>query len=210
MPEFDQASPTSPARALLNALIAFYEGPGRLGDQGAAVVLDRALPALRIASPVAIAPRSLPVADLLVPALAPLKTSLARAIQDAARSYCWRQNPNYSDANMGAGFMADYGYVEFAGPKEALFHAPDIRVGLLVLGAGRHYPIHTHPAEEVYHPLTNGGEWRRGDEAWRQVAAASAIHHAPMIAHETRAGPETLLALYCWAGDTATEARLQS
>ncbi len=35
---------------------------------------------------------------------------------------------------MGAAFMAGYGYVEFAGPKEALFHAPDIRVGLLLLG----------------------------------------------------------------------------
>ena len=210
MPEFDQASPISPARALLDALIAFYAGPGRHGDQGAAAVLDRTLPALRAAPPVAIAPRNLPVADLLVPALMPLKTALARAIQDAARSYCWRQNPNYNDANMGADFMAGYGYVEFAGPKEALFHAPDIRIGLLVLGAGRRYPTHTHPAEEVYHPLTGAGEWRRGDEGWRQVPAGSAIHHPPMIAHETRAGPETLLALYCWAGDTATEARLHS
>ena len=208
MPEFDPASPVSPARALLNAVIDFYVGPGRRGDSGAAAILDRALPALRDASPVALAPRGLPVADLLVPAVAMLRTPLARAIQDAARSYCWRQNPNYNDANMGAEFMAGYGYVEFAGPKEALFHAPDIRVGLLVLGPNRHYPTHAHPAEEVYHPLTAGGEWRRGGEGWRQVAAGSAIHHPPMIAHETRAGPDTLLALYCWAGDTATEARL--
>lgn len=210
MAEFDQASPVSPARALLDALIAFYTGPGRHGDQGADAVLDRTLTALRAASPVTIAPRSLPVADLLVPALMPLKTALARAIGDAARSYYWRQNPNYNNANMGAAFMAGYGYVEFAGPKQALFHAPDIRAGLLVLGAGRHYPIHAHPAEEVYHPLTSAGEWRRGDEGWRQVPAGSAIHHPPMVAHETRAGPETLLALYCWTGDTVTEARLQS
>ncbi len=198
----------SPARALLDSVIGFYEAPGRAGDAGAASVLDRALPALRAASPVSIAPRSLPVADLLVSALSPLTMPLARAIQDAMRSYCWRQNPNYNAANMGAAFMAGYGYVEFAGPKEALFHAVAIRVGLLVLGPGRHYPTHAHPAEEVYHPLTAGGDWRRGDEPWRQVAAGAAIHHPPMIAHETRAGSDTLLALYCWVGDTATEARL--
>lgn len=198
----------SPARALLDALIAFYEGPGRSGDAGAAAMLARSLPALRDATPVAIAPRALPVADLLPPALLPLETPLAGALRDAMPLYRWRQNPNYSAANMGAGFMAGYGYVEFAGPTEALFHAPEIRVGLLVLGPNRHYPPHTHPAEEVYHPLTAGGDWRRGAEAWRRVAPGSAIHHPPMIAHETRAGAHTLLALYCWAGDTAVEARL--
>ncbi len=200
----------APAQALLGALVAFYEGPGRLGDPGAAPVLAHSLPALRDAAPVSVAPRALPVADLLLPALTRLDGPLATALRDAAPLYRWRQNPNYNAANTGAGFMAGYGYVEFAGPKEALFHAPDIRVGLLVLGPGLHYPTHAHPAEEVYHPLTAGGDWRRGDEDWRRVAAGSAIHHPPMIAHETRAGADTLLALYCWAGDTATEARLRS
>ena len=109
---------------------------------------------------------------------------------------------------MGAAFMAGYGYVEFAGPRDALFHAPGIRVGLLVLGAGLHYPLHAHPAEEIYHPLTDGGLWRRGDEAWRAVPIGHAIHHPPMMPHETKAGDSTLLALYCWRGDTVTEARL--
>ena len=197
----------SAAHALLDALIAFYEGPGRRGDGLATAVLVRSLPALQDAAPAPVAPHSLPVADLLLPALARLDAPLAAAMHDAAPLYRWRQNPNYGNANMGADFMAGYGYVEFAGPKEALFHAPTIRVGLLVLGPGRHYPTHAHPAEEVYHPLT-AGDWRRGDEDWRQVAPGSAIHHPSMIPHETRAGPETLLALYCWAGDTVTEARL--
>ena len=196
------------AQALLDELIAFYEGPGRAGDAGAAEVLDRALPALRNAAAVLVEPRALPVSDRLMPALAPIQTSLAGALRAAAPVFRWRQNPNYSAANMGADFMAGYGYVEFVGPKDALFRAPEIRVGLLVLGPGRHYPTHAHPAEEVYHPLTDGGDWRRGEEPWRQVAAGSAIHHPPMIAHETRAGREALLAIYCWVGDTATEARL--
>jgi len=200
----------SPGRALLDALIAFYEGPGRIGDPGALLVLDHALPSLRRAEPVTTAPRILPVSDLLLPALARIESPVADALRDAAPLYRWRQNPNYRAANMGAGFMAGYGYVEFAGPKDALFHAPEIRAGLLVLGPNRHYPTHAHPAEEVYHPLNAGGDWRRGDEPWRQVAAGSAIHHPPGIEHETRAGADTLLALYCWCGDTTIEARLQA
>ena len=109
---------------------------------------------------------------------------------------------------MGAAFMAGYGYVEFAGPKEALFHAPDIRVGLLLLGPHLHYPPHAHPAEELYHPLTDGGLWRRGQEDWRTVPAGHAIHHPPMMVHETKATDSTLLALYCWRGNTVTEAQL--
>ena len=135
-------------------------------------------------------------------------TALGAAVARAAHAFRWRQNPNYSVANMGAAFMAGYGYVEFAGPKEALFHAPGIRVGLLLLGPRLHYPAHAHPAEEIYHPLTDGGLWRRGREEWRAVPAGRAIHHPPMIEHETKAAGSTLLAIYCWRGDTATEARL--
>jgi len=160
-----------------------------------------------------IAPRAVSASALLADALArvdPDRHALAAAIRDAMPLFHWRQNPNYSIANMGAAFMAGYGYVEFVGPKDALFRASGIRVGLLLLAAGLHYPLHAHPAEEIYHPLTDGGLWRRGEEGWRAVPAGHAIHHAPMVPHETKAGDRTLLALYCWRGDTTTEARLTS
>lgn len=205
----------SAARNLLEALISFYEVTGRAGgpggnpdgDPGAGTMLDRALPHLRRAEAAALSPRTLPVSALLAPALAALDTPLAAALREAAALYRWRQNPNYTAASMGAAFMAGYGYVEIAGPKDALFRAADIRAGLLVLGPSVHYPQHAHPAEEVYHPLTVG-DWRRGDEDWRRVPAGHAIRHAPMVSHETRAGGQTLLALYCWIGDAITEARL--
>lgn len=194
------------ARALLQTIVAFYAGAGRNGDAGAGLMLDALRADLLRAAPASIAPRTITAAALL-PAALP-STELGAAIAAAAPLLRWRQNPNYSAASMGAAFMAGYGYVEFAGPKDALFHTPDVRVGLLVLAAGLHYPLHAHPAEEVYHLLTDGGLWRRGDEAWRAVPAGHAIHHPPMVPHETRAGDSTLLALYCWRGDTTTEAGL--
>lgn len=197
-----------PARALLDAIAAFYGNAGRAGDATAGRMLDVVCAGLRRATPFlpAPAPHAIAATALLISALR--GTSLASFVAQAAPLFRWRQNPNYTTANMGAAFMAGYGYVEFAGPKEALFHAPDIRVGLLLLGPGLHYPLHAHPAEEVYHPLTAGGLWRRGDEDWRAVAAGDAIHHAPSVPHETKATDRTLLALYCWRGDTATEAVL--
>ena len=195
-----------PARALLDAIIAFYDGPGRSSEAAADRMLGHVCTALRRATPLTLSPHAIPASRLLDEALG--ATSLSAAIAEAAPSFRWRQNPNYNVANMGADFMAGYGYVEFAGPKDALFHAPKIRAGLLLLGAGLHYPLHAHPAEEIYHPLTEGSLWRRGDEEWRIVPPGTAIHHAPLMPHETRAGDRTLLALYCWRGDTATEARL--
>ena len=158
------------------------------------------------------APRSLLAAELLSPALAQIELPALFPIRDAialcAPLFSWRQNPNYTAENMGEAFMAGYGYVEFAGPKDALFCSADTRVGFLLLGPGLHYPLHAHPAEEIYHPLTDGGLWRCGDEEWRTAPAGAAIHHPPMMPHETKAADRTLLALYCWRGDTATEARL--
>jgi quercetin dioxygenase-like cupin family protein len=197
-----------PARALLDAVIAFYEGPDRAGDHGGGRMLDAVCAGLERAK--ATAPLSDPhaiAASVLLDAALP-DTPMSAAIRAVAPLFYWRQNPNYSVAHMGAAFMTGYGYVEFAGPRDALFHAPDIRVGLLLLGPGLHYPLHAHPAEEIYHPLTDGSLWRRGEEEWRTVPAGDAIHHPPMMPHETKAAGSTLLALYCWRGDTATEARL--
>ncbi|HEX6120528.1 MAG TPA: dimethylsulfonioproprionate lyase family protein [Dongiaceae bacterium] len=202
-------SRSGPAQALFDTVIAFYGAAGRAGEAGAGAMLDAVRAGLLRAAPTQPAARNIAASTLLPAALAASPLSdVAAAIAGAIPLFRWRQNPNYNAANMGAAFMAGYGYVEFAGPKDALFHAPDLRVGLLLLGPGLHYPLHAHPAEEIYHPLTQGGLWRRGEEAWRMVPAGEAIHHPPMVPHETRAADRTLLALYCWRGDTATEAQL--
>jgi hypothetical protein len=199
---------------LLSALCDFLQSEAAAGHAHERAVLDATCAALdRCRLAVAVTqPRRLPAADLLGSALAtvqlPALMPLRDAISTMAHLFRWRQNPNYTEANMGSAFMAGYGYVEFAGPKEALVHGGDVRVGLLLLGPGLHYPLHAHPAEEVYHPLIDGALWRRGAEDWHTVAAGHAIHHAPMVPHETKATDRTLLALYCWRGDTSTEAVL--
>jgi hypothetical protein len=198
-------SEIDPARSLLDAVIAFYGGQVGIGDSDARAMLDDVRSELTTATPLSSAPQTIPASALLSDALP--RTALGAAIAQAAHLFHWRQNPNYTAGEIGAAFMAGYGYVEFAGPKDALFYAPKIRVGLLLLGPRLHYPPHAHPAEEVYHPLADG-LWRRGQEDWRTVPAGHAIHHPPMVVHETKAAETTLLALYCWRGNTVTEAQL--
>ncbi len=123
----------------------------------------------------------------------------------------WLQNPNYSVASLGPGYVDRYGYVELVGPGRPVESA-DLLVGLLLLGPGMDYPDHAHPAEEVYHVIAGQADWWREDEGWRQKAPGAVIHHAPMVRHAMRTAEEPLLALYCWTGRvqvyaTMTEAK---
>ena len=79
---------------------------------------------------------------------------------------------------------------------------------MLLLGPGTLYPLHEHPAVEIYCPLTLDAEWWLGDGPWRSEPPTAIIYHAPGVRHAMRAGLSPLLAVYIWRGDLATHARL--
>jgi quercetin dioxygenase-like cupin family protein len=70
-----------------------------------------------------------------------------------------------------------------------------VALGVLLLGSHTHYPLHAHPAVEVYVTLTPDGEWWREDGPWRREPAGTAIHHASGVPHATRTGETPLLAV---------------
>jgi hypothetical protein len=136
---------------------------------------------------------------------------LAAALGALGPSLSWTQNPNYRRRPPDATFLDNYGYAVVAGPSDgppALALEPRLALGVLLLGPHAHYPLHAHPAVEVYYTLTPGGEWWRDDGPWRETPAGAAIHHAPNVRHATRAGASPLLAIYLWRGDLATHAAL--
>jgi hypothetical protein len=123
----------------------------------------------------------------------------------------WTQNPNYRRRPPDATFLDNYGYAVIAGPADgppALAVDPRLALGVLLLGPHAHYPLHAHPAVEVYYTLTAAGEWWRDDGPWRTEPAETAIHHAPNVRHAARTGALPLLAIYLWSGDLATHASL--
>jgi hypothetical protein len=158
------------------------------------------------------APSRLPVLDHLPQCLGEamlLDPGLAAAIAAVEESLQWRQSAAYSDALLGEGFTANYGWAEIVGPN-GFFPGEDFLLGLLMLGPGRHYRDHYHPAPELYWPLTSASLWSRDSGAFAEWPQGGAIWHPPLTVHATRTGDTPLLAVWSWTRDTAAPARLAS
>jgi hypothetical protein len=206
--------------AFLADLAHLVEGAAA-SDEGAAAdcrrfaALARELPSGTAWPTAATNPFGLPVCRFWAPALEPADgqgplAGMVHALQALGPWVVWTQNPNYRRNPPSPDFLDRYGYAVIAGPAEgppALISHAALALGVLLLGPRTHYPEHRHPATELYVPL-NVGEWWRGDGPWRTEAPGAVIHHGSEVAHATRAGDSPLLAIYLWAGDLGTHARL--
>lgn len=183
--------------------------------EGAVSPFARALRAIQPAAAVAPPSQNLTVCRHLPAALAAARGTALEPAADAVRilaaEACWRQNPNYQRRPPDPAFLDNYGYFVVAGPADgppAFVETPGLALGFLLLGPGMLYPVHCHPAIELYVALGDDGEWQRGDEPWRRQPAGTVIHHAAEMPHATRAGTTPLLAAYLWLGELSTHARL--
>jgi hypothetical protein len=204
-----------PLRAFIGALDgALREASAAADDPAAATALtDFAALIGSLAWRSAARPRPgepMPVCRFLAAALTATGGPLVTALAALTPSLAWTQNPNYRRQPPDPTFLDNYGYAVLAGPTEgppALITEPRLALGVMLLGPHTHYPLHAHPAVEVYYTLTTG-EWWRGDGPWRVWGPGTAIHHPPHLRHATRAGAAPLLAVYLWRGDLATHASL--
>jgi len=181
-------------------------------DRGLSVFHELLLQAMPDGIGAAAAP-SLPVRRFWTAALdrpAANVSSLCAGLAALAPRLTWTQNPNYRRAPPAPDFLENYGYAVLAGPADgppALARHDNLAFGVLMLGPRTHYPLHHHPAAEVYIPL-NTALWWRGEGPWREQPPGAVIYHAPNVPHATRTGEAPLLALYLWCGELTTHARL--
>lgn len=160
--------------------------------------------------PVVTSPRTLPACRYFAECTAAsmfVAPAVAAALAGAEEHLHWKQNPNYSDAVMGDGYMANYAYAELIGPS-GFFAGDDFLLGLMILGPHRHYRDHYHLAPELYWLLTGPSDWKRGEGGFVEAPAGAVINHAPMEVHATRTGDAPLLAVWAWLSDVAEPARL--
>lgn len=136
-----------------------------------------------------------------------VSADLAAAMAAIGDQLHWMQTPAYTDDVLGEGFTANYGWCQIIGP-DGFFAGDDYLLGLLMLGPGRHYRDHYHPAPELYWPLTAGSQWKKGDGGFFEKPAGSQIWHEPNEIHATKTADQPLLAVWAWTRDTATSARL--
>lgn len=155
-------------------------------------------------------PRGLPVLAFLPQCIGEallLDPDLAAAIAAVEDSLRWLQSSAYTDAVLGEGFSANYGWAEIIGP-DGFFPGDDFRLGLLMLGPSRHYRDHYHPAPELYWPLTAASLWSRDGAALVEKPQGAAIWHPAMMLHATATAEAPLLTVWCWTRDVSTPAML--
>jgi mannose-6-phosphate isomerase-like protein (cupin superfamily) len=131
--------------------------------------------------------------------------SLGRALGHVLPYLPWRRT--YAGMPGLEGFLRGYGYAELVGPGGPV-RTEDLRLGVLLLGPGTLYPLHRHPAEEIYLVVSGAADWRRGGGHFRPRPAGSLVYHPPGEPHAMRTAGEPMLAVYAWTGDVATPARL--
>jgi hypothetical protein len=155
-------------------------------------------------------PRRLPATRFLPECVAAsmfTSPDVAAALAEIEEFLHWRQNPNYSDRQMGAGYMDNYAYAEFIGPN-GFFAGDDFLMGVLLLGPNCHYRDHHHAAPELYWLLTGPSEWRSGKGKFEMREAGETIWHEPHVVHATRTVASPLLAVWAWTRDVSEPARL--
>lgn len=134
---------------------------------------------------------------------------LARALVELlpaihiTRSASYLANPPSSD------FGANYGYGIICGPDggpPTLIQDAEVAFGLMFLGPRTHYPLHHHPADELYYTVTGPSFWRAGNADWVRRGIDEIIHHPSWLPHATLSAERPLVLLYIWEGDLNTDA----
>ncbi|NRP75343.1 Dimethlysulfonioproprionate lyase DddQ [Ensifer psoraleae] len=138
-------------------------------------------------------------------AQSPLALALAALLPaiHMTRSKSYLANPPSSD------FGENYGYGVICGPDNgppALIKDEEIAFGLMFLGPETHYPLHHHPADELYYTVTGPSFWRASDADWDMRGIDETIHHVPWLPHATLSADRPLVLLYVWEGDLETDA----
>jgi hypothetical protein len=134
---------------------------------------------------------------------------LSKALWELMPAIHLTRSKTYMAAPPSADFGDNYGYGVICGPDSgppALIKDSEIAFGLMLLGPKTHYPLHHHPADELYYTVTGPSFWRAGRDPWGSRGTGEIIHHPSWMPHATLSGDRPLVLLYIWKGDLETDA----
>lgn len=187
-----------PGHAALLAAVRDYVAGERQLAAFLGGALDAALPYR------ALEPSTLPAVAALpgCPALAGGRTAaLTEAVIAAAPELRWRQS--YTAEEVGAGFLANYGWFNLVSP-EGPYLSDACRISVGYWGAGLDYPDHAHAPEEIYLVLAGAARFRRAGSAPERVDPGGTYHNPPGVMHGAEMVPGPLLAMAFWTGERLT------
>jgi anti-sigma factor ChrR (cupin superfamily) len=88
--------------------------------------------------------------------------------------------------------------------RRGLADDDSVHLGLTLMAPRTHYPLHAHPAIELYLVLAGAADWRVGGAPFVRQAPGAFVLHVSGIGHAMRTDAEPMLALYFWRGDLET------
>ncbi|WP_245709810.1 dimethylsulfonioproprionate lyase family protein [Ruegeria halocynthiae] len=123
--------------------------------------------------------------------------ALVTAIAATAKLAHWKQT--YTEKEVGADFLARFGYYELFGPG-GHFHSTQLRGYIAYWGAGLHYDWHSHQAEELYLTLAGEAQFRiRGNE--KIIGPGQTRLHKSWQSHAMTTSDKPILTFVLWRGD---------
>ncbi len=152
----------------------------------------------------------LSVALGLVP---PDHRSMMQAVIDIAPHLTWSTPYASVDASGELDhFKANYTYARLtATDAEAGSTGPltcrggrELALFVTVQGPETAYPLHHHPAVEIYGVIAGTGQWLRGSESFRPRRAGEVFLHTTEMVHATTTTSEPTISWAAWLNDLET------
>jgi hypothetical protein len=113
-------------------------------------------------------------------------------------------NQTYTEDDIGAGFLQQYGWIKFIGP-DAYWDSDVLSGGLVLFGDDVNYPEHWMEAEGLYYIISGTGNWYREDIGWKVRRPGEWVVHASNVKHALKTDGEPLLLMYLLRGDKLTQ-----
>ncbi len=123
--------------------------------------------------------------------------AMIRAIAASAEQAHWKRT--YTEDEVGADFLARYGYYELFGPT-GHFHSTQLRGYVAYWGAGLNYDWHSHQAEELYLTLAGSACFKIEGNA-EFVDPGQTRQHASWQSHAMTTSDQPILTFVLWRGD---------
>ena len=132
------------------------------------------------------------------PDLAPLRDAF-RAAGPTAK---WRDT--YADTDFGATLHASFGTYEVLG-RDTPLGTDALRSFVIYQRPGFHYPMHHHPAEELYLIIAGEGEFHIQGQPSRHLKPGDTAFHHSNQPHALTTHEKPIMAYVLWRGDLLTK-----
>jgi len=119
----------------------------------------------------------------------------------AAPAAQWRDT--YRDQRGGDELHRHFGAYEILG-RDTPLGAEGMRSFLVYQAPGFHYPMHRHPAEELYLVVAGEGEFACAGAQTRSLGPGDTVFHPSDAAHALTTRDRPVLAYVLWRGDLTT------